>query len=252
VERVAFLIEGTGERLGCMLNPESVVVRRAAGVRPRRSSGGSITGAGLSDDPLLYTGGGTTEIQLDLLFDVTLPGSTVQAEDVRQLTVPLWNLAENGAARDGDGRPPQVRFIWGKTWNIPGVVAAVAERLEYFTPDGTPRRSWIRLRLLRTAEPEVSPEPAEVPMEGLADPAVEEAGAPEPEVSDDEVRLHEVRGGEDTGGGERLDTIAHQYYGSSRLWRLIASFNGIADPACLISGLILKIPSLESLRRRFV
>jgi hypothetical protein len=62
MERVAFLIEETGERIVCLLNPESVVVRRTAGVRPRRSIGGSLAGSELADDALLFTGGGTTEM----------------------------------------------------------------------------------------------------------------------------------------------------------------------------------------------
>src|SRR5688572_23948780 len=114
-----------------MLNPESLVMRRIAGVRPRRSAGGVVTGVGLADDPLLFTGGGTTELQLDLLFDVTLAGSTIPTEDVRQLTAPLWNLAENSTQGDPTARPPRVRFVWGKNWNIPGIVSSVAERLEY-------------------------------------------------------------------------------------------------------------------------
>ena len=61
MERVAFLIERTGERIGCLLNPESIVRRRVAGVRTRRSAGGLLTGTGLSDDQLIYTGGGTTD-----------------------------------------------------------------------------------------------------------------------------------------------------------------------------------------------
>lgn len=153
MERVAFLIEETNERLGCLLNPETLVLRRTAGVRPRQSASGQITGAGLADDPLLYTGGGRTELDLDLLFDVTLPGSSVRGEDVRDLTAPLWRLAENSQATAGYGRPPLVRLIWGKSWNIPGIVVAVAERLEFFTPAGVPRRSWLRLRLLRVETP---------------------------------------------------------------------------------------------------
>jgi hypothetical protein len=57
VERVAFLVEETGDRITCMLNPEGMVVRRLAGVRRRRSAGGALTGAGLADDTLLFTGG---------------------------------------------------------------------------------------------------------------------------------------------------------------------------------------------------
>ncbi|HEU5218708.1 MAG TPA: hypothetical protein VFU23_08610, partial [Gemmatimonadales bacterium] len=159
MERAAFLIESNGERIPCLLNPASVVIRRQAGVRPRFSVGGPLTGAGLSDSPLLFTGGGTTEITMDLLFDVSLARSTPPPENVRELTEPLWRLSENEPGAAGAyGRPPTVRFVWGKAWNIPGVVAAVAERLEYFTQAGTPQRSWLRLRMLRTGEME-PPEP---------------------------------------------------------------------------------------------
>ena len=37
MERAAFLIEDTNQRLECLLNPESLVVRRVAGVRDRLS-----------------------------------------------------------------------------------------------------------------------------------------------------------------------------------------------------------------------
>ena len=141
MERVAFLIEDTHVRLGCLLNPEALVLRRIAGIRTRRSTNGLVTGVGLSDDPLLYTGGGRTELDLELLFDVSLAGSSISTLDVRDLTRAFWDLAENSRAEgtrlgDAYGAPPVVRFIWGKTWNIPGHVVAVAERLEYFTAGG--------------------------------------------------------------------------------------------------------------------
>jgi len=239
MERVAFLIEETGERLGCLLNPESLVVRRAAGLKPRRSLGGHVTGAGLADDPLLYTGGGSTELRLDLLFDVYVAGSSIQTEDVRELTAPLWRLAEN-AAGEGYGRPPLARFIWGKTWNVPGVIAAAAERLENFTPEGAPTRSWLRLRLLRVGEAE-----AQAP----APPARRSAiTAPPPEsVPEDQVQFHPVMGSgaSPDGGlkGERLDQIALRVYGDAGLWTVLAAFNGLDDPFHLPPGLVLRIPS---------
>jgi hypothetical protein len=156
MERVAFLIEETNERLGCLLNPENLVVRRFAGVQTRRSLTGQLTGAGLTDDPLLFTGGGLTELQLDLLFDISLAGSSVRTDDVRDLTRPLWNLAENAASPTNYARLPVVRFIWGKSWNIPGVVIAVAERLEQFSSTGVPNRSWLRMRFVRVGEPALS------------------------------------------------------------------------------------------------
>jgi hypothetical protein len=237
MERVAFLIEETGERLGCLLNPETLVVRRVAGLRQRRSLGGHVTGTGQSDDALLYTGGGTTELRLDLLFDVYVAGSSIQTEDVRELTAPLWRLAEN-ASGDDYGKPPLARFIWGKAWNVPGVVAAVSERLERFTPGGAPTRSWLRMRLLRTEEP---PPPA---------PAVRstEIVVPPPEsVPEDQVEFYDVVGsGQDPDGGltgERLDQIALRVYGDAGLWKVLALFNGIDDPLRLPAGLVLRIPS---------
>jgi hypothetical protein len=50
----------------------------------------------------------------DLLFDVAVSGSNIQTEDVRDLTRPLWDLAENVAGDDGFGRLRLVRFVWGK------------------------------------------------------------------------------------------------------------------------------------------
>lgn len=277
MERAAFLIEHTGERLSCLLNPETLMVRRLAGVRPRRSVGGQLTGAGLADDPLLYTGGGTTELTLDLLFDVAISSSAssqdaryrareVDAErgpgepgglevepdptslrledDVRDLTRPLWQLAENSTESDASGRVPLVRFVWGKSWNIPGVVTAVAERYERFSAGGAPGRSWLRMRLLRVAEPA-----AETPTEIAPRPPQQ---LPEIAVPDDQLRIHEVTGGDagkDGGApvGERLDQLAQRYYGDSALWRVIAAFNNLDDPTRVPAATQLRIPPASAI-----
>jgi len=246
VERVAFLIEETNERIGCLLNPESLVMRRVAGVQPRRSATGQLTGASLTDDPLLYTGGGQTTLELDLLFDVSLAGSSIATGDVRDLTDPLWRLAENTAQPDGYGRPPLVRFIWGKSWNIPGVVAAVSGRLEHFTSEGVPRRSWLRMRFLRVDESERSSRKP-VARQSLGGASLSEALRNSLDISPDRVRTHEIIGGGEGGGrgsGERLDEIAYRSHGDHRLWRLIAAFNNILDPLRIPAGFLLRIPLL--------
>lgn len=152
MERVAFLIEDTGEHYGCLLNPETVVMSRTAGVEPRRSSGGRLTGAGLADDPLLFTGGGRTELRLDLVFDVDLAPPYASVKDVRQMTRPIWSLAENSTEVERQRRPPSVRFVWGRAWNMPGVVTEVAERFDRFAADGSPLRSWMRLLFVRIGQ----------------------------------------------------------------------------------------------------
>lgn len=240
MERVAFLIERSGERIGCLLNPESVIRRRVAGLRPRRSVGGLLTGKGLADDQLLYTGGGSTELQLSLLFDVSISGSTIATEDVRDLTEPLWNLAENARSEDGETRPPLARFIWGKSWNIPGIIASVAERLEYFTAAGVPRRSWLRLRMLRVVEAVAAP-PIPPPRILSLSP---QSGSAAPGTSK-EVRVHEVIGGGKGEGSvlsERLDEIAWRYYLDPSAWRELARVNGIEHPMFLSPAMRLQVP----------
>jgi hypothetical protein len=239
MERVAFLIESTGERIACLLNPESLVVRRWTGIRGRRSLAGALRADSLADDPVIFAGGGTTELELELLFDVDVAaaGTAEKVEDVRALTLPLWRLAENVRSSDGETRPEVVRFVWGKAWNVPAVVSAVAERLEAFGQGGAPGRSWMRLKLLRVPDPA----PVRQSLEGA------------PAQGEELIDVHEVVGSgsapvEGDGGappspaGERLDEIAQRYYGDPSVWRQIAEANDIDDPLRIPSGIALRIP----------
>ncbi len=232
MERVALLVEATGERLGCLLNPNTLVVERSAGVRPRQAATGLLTGGALADDPLLYTGGGRTSLTLDLLFDVRITGSSVQGEDVRDLTLPLWRLSEAAA--------PIVRFLWGKAWNVPGVVSAVAERLEDFDTAGLPSRSWLRMRLARVPETAalLDDAPPLAATQASTAPAVE--GMP---AQAEEIVTHRVLGEGPDSPGERLEDIAFLHYGNPALWRLLAAVNGIDDPGRVPAGTVLQIPA---------
>ncbi|MBB5872955.1 hypothetical protein F4553_006389 [Allocatelliglobosispora scoriae] len=212
MERIAFLVDATGERIDCLINPETLVIRRLAGVRPAALPG-AVVGAG-ADDTLLFTGGGRTELVLDLLFDVDLLEPAHRPDDVRALTGRLWRLAENG-----QGRPPLVRLVWGKSWNLPGVVVSIAERLDSIDTTGTPRRSWLRLKLVRSAE-----EPPATPGRTTSS-AVEAVG--------------NGSGGQ----GVRFDLLAADALGDPTKWRELAEHNGIANPLSVPSGSVLGVPS---------
>ncbi len=241
MERVAFLLENTGERLGCLLNPDHVLLQRTAGVRARRSLGGPFTGAGQVDDPLLFIGGGTTELTLELLFDVSIAGSTLKTGDVRDLTRPLWQLAERAESFDGRLKAPQVRFVWGKAWNVPGVVVTIAERLERFTAGGAPQRSWLRMKLLRVSE--VMAQAGDASLHTARPMAI-----PTSSGGFEEQRVHQVIGGgsaddgAERGSGQRLDELAYLYYGDATLWRQLAEANDIEDPFNIGAGTVVRIP----------
>ena len=95
MERVAFLLERSGERISCLLNPENLEARRTAGVRTRLAGGGFLTGVARSEDPLIATGGGVTEYDLNLLFDV---------EVAREGRAPTAVEDGRGPAEDDDVR----------------------------------------------------------------------------------------------------------------------------------------------------
>ncbi|WP_431267353.1 hypothetical protein [Dankookia sp. P2] len=243
MERVLLVVEGSGERISCLLNPETLVFRRRAGLRTRGDAAGGITGFALSDDPVLATGGGRTEVVLDLLFDVALaqelspvPEAGPALADVRELTRPLWDLAENAAPVGGPGGPAGVRFIWGRSWNVLAVVTAVAERLERFTPDGMPQRSWLRLRLRRLSRSAQTAAPA-APVTPQFETAARLSGDAEAEPSAVEVPV-------DADGMPLLDLpqIASSTLGDPAKWRVLADYNQIENPFQLEEGTVLRVP----------
>jgi len=293
MERVTFLVERTGDRIPCLLNPEALEVRRSAGIVRRRGAGGAIIGNPRTDDPLVATGGGVTEYELKLLFDVdvlaaqsgsgvlapaaavvpapvdsllaglaegeeaaegaeTAPAAEVLAPlapapdppsiDVRTLTQPLWSLAENGEPVAGLLAPQRIRFIWGCSWNVPGVIVSVAERLECFDPQGVPKRSWLSM-LLRRVEEEIEggsapPAPTSPQFEVTSpDPATGDSGDDSVivPVDDEGVAL------------TPLHVIAAERYGDPRYNRAIAEYNDLDDLLELEEGQPIRLPPASAM-----
>jgi hypothetical protein len=238
MERVAFLVEDTGERIDCLLNPETFQVKRLAGVRASGTARGQLVGAGLADDPLLFTGGGRTELVLDLLFDVELVESSSPPADVRALTRRLWTLAENSAQERGAGRPPLVRLVWGKSWNVPGVIVAVSEQFDAIGPTGVPGRSWLRLKLVRVAG-----SAAAVAATYEDDLLAGSAGGPAPGgLAGEAVQAIGDGHTDEDYSGVRVDLLAWQALGSPLDWRKLAEHNDIDNPFELPAGTVLAVP----------
>lgn len=297
---MTFLVERTGARISCLLNPEALEARRTAGVVRRRGAGGAVLGMPRTDDPLVATGGGVTEYDLRLLFDVdvanegrALRPTAVVAQippppeqgvtppppegpeapapealagslppepgvdgppaapppdpgpppvlDVRSLTQPLWALAETGDTVDGLVAPQLMRMIWGKSWNVLGVVIAVAERLEQFDANGVPQRSWLSMRLRRVEETAATSGPPRAP----TTPQFETAPGGPPEGHDEDVI--DIPVDPDGYATERHDLIAHQQYGDPTLGPAICEHNGADDLLRFQEGTRLRIPRRSAL-----
>jgi hypothetical protein len=120
-----------------------------------------------------------------------------------------------------------------------GLVTAVAERLEYFTQAGQPRRSLMRLLFRRVLEP-IEPRPhaavtgPQPPVPGQT-PGFPELG--------ERLDSHEVL------GGERPDQIAYSQYRDPNpdLARALMSYNEIDDPLHIPAGTVLDMPPLSEL-----
>lgn len=234
---MSFLVEENNERISCMLNPETVVMRRTAGVRPRETLKGLINTDRSGDNLLLFTGSGNTILELDLLFDVTILGSSIETEDVRKLTKPIWDLSENNQRSDHLFRPAVCRFIWGKSWNFPGVVSAIAERLEYFTPQGIPRRSWMRLRLLRMQSQLEQPQYKNEELETIGyelNSYAENSVLVEEGLSETYLSQPDFNGSEsaiqNNISSSRIDFSAYCLTGDSTRWRDLAVTFNFLDP----------------------
>ena len=236
MERVSFLVEENNERISCMLNPETVVMRRTAGVRSRETLNGLINATGSGDNPLLFTGSGNTTLELDLLFDISILGSSIETQDVRDLTKPIWDLSENNQRNDRLFRPAICRFIWGKYWNFPGVISAIAERLEYFSPQGIPRRSWLRLRLLRMQLQPQSPHYENElwePMNQVSNTFAGDLGMPGKELSEpypEQADFMNTEIGMQESITTRIDLSAHCIMGDSTRWRDVAKTFNVLNP----------------------
>lgn len=261
MQRALFLVEATGERLSALLNPERLEFSRRAGLRPLAHGGSVVTGAGLTDELVLATGGGATELVLDLLFDVDLDDTvrppdasagpsarpTTGPADVRELTRPFWNLAENAERQLRDGAPQRVRLIWGRSWNVLGVITAVAERFERFDEEGRPQRSFLRMKLRRAPEENAAAPPTSP--DGVGRGSVTpffELPAPSPGASE-EGSVRVLLATDENGlPATRLDQLAARSYGDPGLWRLIAGFNGVVDPLHLAAGAVIAVPDRGS------
>ncbi|MDW4909509.1 LysM peptidoglycan-binding domain-containing protein [Streptomyces sp. ADMS] len=144
------------------------------------------------------------------------PFQTGDATDVTALTSRVARLAEVDTELH---RPPQCTLSWGEFSEIfTGVLTRLDERFTMFLPDGTPVRATLSCSFV----------------ESLTDAQLRERELHSADVD----KTWTVR------RNDTLHSIAAAEYRDPRLWRHIASANGIVNPRDLRPGMVLTIPRL--------
>jgi len=151
----------------------------------------------------------------------TNPFQSSDATDVTKLTARVVKLAEVDKELH---RPPLCRLSWGAFTDIfTGVLTQLDQRFTMFLADGTPVRATLSCSFLEART--------------QADALARELH------SADVVKSRTVR------RNDTLHSLAAEEYGDSRLWRHIATANGIVNPRDLQPGTVLTIPKLSGVSR---
>jgi nucleoid-associated protein YgaU len=217
-----FKKDGSFDEITVQYNPNSLTFDK-----PIQTADIAIPGL---DSPLKqFVRGGTETASVDLFFDTTERGTGANATSVTTLTDAFYGLVkidpETHAA-------PVCSFIWGEKFpgdNLPErygnqrrtefscVVTSVKQEFRLFSPEGTPLRALLSLKL-----EEYVPLQRQIEQLNLQ--------------SSDHTRSHVLK------QGESLALVSWQYLHDPRDWRHIASANAIDDPRRLDPGRTLTVP----------
>lgn len=212
-------IEG-GQKIECLFNPNQYSIQKS-----NKWDVKEVVGKGLPKPQ--FGGGEPRKLSLDLLFDASDQGP---AGDVLSVTGALLKMMEvnpglkGGVKGKNTGRPPHVRFTWGKVLTFQAVADSLSIQYTLFHPDGRPIRATVKLSLIQVSKAEDGSSAATEQKQN-------------PTTRGDILRSHVIT------DGDSLASIAYSAYGDPAKWRMIADANGIDDPLRLRRGTTLSIPS---------
>jgi contractile injection system tube protein len=205
-----------GQQFEVQFNPETLKVTFAnAIVQPQ--GGDQSSGSGGRQ----FVGEGTTKLALQLWFDVTAMEKD-PVDDVRRLTQKVvYFMTPQKSDKDPKKlAPPGVAFQFG-TFLFKGMVEALEETLEFFSPEGKPLRASVNLTLAQQKILESS-------LEGDGKVPARPGHAPlKSAKQDDSVQKMAGRNGRDD-------------------WQSIAAANGIEDPLRMAPGTLVDLNAVVS------
>jgi hypothetical protein len=118
------------------------------------------------------------------------------------------------------GRPPKVRFQWGRAWSFEAVITSITQKFTLFKEDGTPVRATLDVSFQQVIDELFHPN--QNPTSGA------NSGGRQWTVKE----------------GDSLSSIAYAEYGDATRWRPIADANRLQQVRKLRPGTVLEIPNL--------
>src|SRR5438067_7614952 len=117
-----------------MFNPKEYSFTKKNTWTPGKATGGNVP-------DFEFGGGEPATLSLKLFFDTYETGKDVRV----QYTDKIWNLMMIDPnltdPKTQKGRPPKVRFQWGKEWSFEAVITSITQTFMLFGEDGTPLRA---------------------------------------------------------------------------------------------------------------
>ena len=168
---------------------------------------------------LIFNGGGSRELSLELFYDVTEPIDGQQIDDVRVRTNEVVALTR--IKRDVE-RPPVIRIAWGDSsqdrFNFPfvGVITSLTQNFTLFSSAGKPLRATLSVKVLESLDWK------------------KDELETDPEFTTRLVKR-----------GDSLSSITYAVYRDPTRWRVLAEANRIDDPRHLPIGMRLAIPKIS-------
>ncbi len=131
-----------GKAVDVQFNPETMKVSFANQIVQPQGGDQAAGNAGRQ-----FVGAGTTKLAITLWFDVTAM-TEAPLDDVRRLTADVVHFITPKPSTSDSTKlaPPGLRFSWG-SFLFDGMVEALEETLEFFSPAGKPLRAQVALTL---------------------------------------------------------------------------------------------------------
>ena len=204
-EKAKFVNLNNQKVVECHFNPENFEISKALGWSEK-------TAMGDNEPHLVFSGGGSQDFNIPLLFDTTATG-----KDVRNEYKDLFEMVkvddEKKDQKTKKSEPPTCRFQWGKFMSFTAVIKQLKQKFTMFKRDGTPLRAELTITLKQVADKPAGQNP----------------------TSRSEARKIWI-----VEEGQRLDWIAYQEYNDPDQWRYIAETNHLDSPE-VYPGQVLKL-----------